>query len=100
MINITVIAILIVELIAAIAIAFAIPCIKTYMDNGELQKLMAYAQIGVKAAEMLFKESGMGEKKKEYVIEFLKSKGYDLDMDALEAVIESAVLEMKEALIN
>lgn len=99
MINITQVGILAVELLAAVCICFVIPFVKAKADNAHLQKLVAYAQIGVQAAEMLFKESGKGAEKKQYVIDYLKSKGYDLDADALEAVIESAVLEMKAALL-
>ena len=97
--DITRIMILVVELIAAIAVAVVIPYIKSLIDANKLEKLLAYAQIGVQAAEMLFKESGMGEAKKQYVIDYLKSKGYELDVTELDVVIESAVLEMKNALL-
>ena len=45
---------------------------------------------------MIFKESGMGTVKKEYVIEFLKQKGYTLDTETISNLIESAVLELKK----
>ena len=97
--DITRILVLVIELLIALCVAFVIPLIKAHLGTARLEKLMTYAQIGVQAAEMLFKESGMGEQKKQYVIDFLKSKGYDIDTDALDAVIESAVLEMKAALL-
>ena len=97
--DITRIAILVVELIAAVAVAIVIPYIKSLIEAEKLQKLLAYAQIGVQAAEMLFKESGVGAQKKQYVIDYLKSKGYELDATELDVVIESAVLEMKNALL-
>ena len=45
---------------------------------------------------MIFKESKMGEQKKEYVLEFLKTKGYKVDTEAINNLIESAVLDLKK----
>ena len=58
--------------------------------------LKNWVKIAVQAAEMIFKESKMGEQKKEYVLEFLKTKGYKVDTEAINNLIESAVLDLKK----
>ena len=54
-----------------------------------------WVKIAVKAAEMLYAGQGRGEEKKTYVIEFLNSKGYTLDISSIENMIEAAVLEIQ-----
>ena len=46
--------------------------------------------------EMIYKESGMGEAKKNYVRKFLESKGCKLDVDTVDALIEATVREMQQ----
>ena len=43
---------------------------------------------------MIYTESGMGQQKKAYVLEFLNSKGFTVDVDSIENLIESAVLDL------
>lgn len=43
---------------------------------------------------MIYTESGMGQQKKTYVLEFLNNKGFTVDMDSIENLIESAVLDL------
>lgn len=43
---------------------------------------------------MIYTESGMGQQKKAYVIEFLNSKGFTVDADTIENLVESAVLDL------
>lgn len=43
---------------------------------------------------MIYKESGMGPQKKAYVLEFLNRKGFTVDLDTLDNIIENAVLEL------
>lgn len=51
--------------------------------------------IAVSAAEQIYVGSGRGEEKKAYVLEFLNSKGFTVDMDSLDKLIESAVYALK-----
>ena len=99
MINITPIAVAVVTLLGLIITTFIIPYIKAKIGAEKLNKLLTYAAIGVKAAEQIFKETGMGVKKKEYVSKFLAEHGFILDGDELDVVIESAVFEMKNELM-
>ena len=48
-----------------------------------------------KRRKKIYKEPGMGATKKEYVKNFLESKGFKLDVTELDIAIESAVLEMQ-----
>jgi hypothetical protein len=43
---------------------------------------------------MIFNESGMGKQKKEYVLEYLNKKGFTVDYDTIDNLIENAVLEL------
>lgn len=83
-------------LVFAVCTTFVIPYIKAKIGDEKFTELQKWVKIGVQAAEMIFKESGMGTVKKEYVIEFLKQKGYTLDTETIDNLIESAVLELKK----
>lgn len=97
MIDITKIAILIVAAITTLVGTFIIPWLKVNIDAAKLEKLLAIAKIAVEAAEQIYSASGMGELKKQYVANYLAERGYKLDTNQLDVVIESAVKEMKGA---
>ena len=86
------------SLLFAVIGAFLIPLIKTKIDMDKLEKIKAWVKIAVQAAEMIYRESGMGKIKKENVLKFLNEKGYSLDAETLDNLIESAVLELKNKL--
>lgn len=96
MIDITEVIKYVILLIFAVCTTFVIPYIKAKIGDEKFTELQKWVKIGVQAAEMIFKESGMGTVKKEYVIEFLKQKGYTLDTETIDNLIESAVLELKK----
>ena len=83
-------------LIFAVCFAFLIPYLKAKLGDENFATLKNWVKIAVQAAEMIFKESKMGEQKKEYVLEFLKTKGYKVDTEAINNLIESAVLDLKK----
>ena len=45
---------------------------------------------------MIYTESGMGEQKKTYVLQYLNKKGLTVDYDTLDNLIENAVLELNK----
>ena len=98
--DITAICGIIISVALMVFTAYLVPYIKSRFDAAKLEKIMKWVEIGVQAAEMIFKGTGMGEKKKEYVMEFLKKKGFSVDTDSLDNMIESAVLKMKQALME
>lgn len=84
-------------LIFSLITAFLIPYIKAKTTDEQFNTIKLWVQVAVQAAEMLYVGSGRGEEKKQYVIEFLKSKGFTLNAEEIENLIESAVLELKQA---
>ena len=90
---------LLIPIIGTILTTYIIPLIKEWIGNEKLAKYEEWASMAVRAAEMLFNESGMGEKKKAYVVEFLtdmfnKNKVV-ITKEQLEVMIESCVKQMK-----
>lgn len=101
MIDLTPIANAVITLAALLITTFLIPWIKAKVSAERFAEIQKWTTIAVEAAEMIYRESGMGEAKKKYVDNYLKSKGYTLDQDTVDALIEAAVKEMqqKEAII-
>ena len=81
----------VIALIAAIITTFLIPWIKGKIDAAKLAQIVEWVGIAVRAAEQIYNESGMGEKKKQYVLDFLASKGFTLDPNSINAMIEASV---------
>lgn len=81
----------VITLIAAIVTTFLIPWIKSKIDAAKLAQIVEWVGIAVRAAEQIYNESGMGEKKKQYVLDFLEDKGFTLDPNSINAMIEAAV---------
>lgn len=97
-IDITPIVEAVVALIAALITAFVIPWLKSKIDAEKLAKITMWVEVAVEAAEQLYNGSGRGAEKKAYVVEFLNSKGYTLDPDSLDKLIEAAVFNLPEYL--
>lgn len=55
-----------------------------------------WVNIAVEAAEMIYTGTGRGEEKKQYVLDFLNSKGFTLNTAEIENLIEPAVLQLKQ----
>lgn len=90
----------IIPVLGVILTSFIIPYFKEQIGNEKLNKYQEWANMAVKAAEMLFTESGMGAEKKEYVVKFLteqfnKNKVV-ITEEQMNILIESAVKSMKE----
>lgn len=97
MVDLTEIIVAVLTLISALISAFVIPYLKTKVDAGKFEKIKAWVKVAVEAAEMIYVGAGRGEEKKAYVLEFLKSKGFTLDITSIDNLIEAAVLELKTA---
>lgn len=95
--NITDMMTALIALAAAILTTFVVPAVRQKMDAQDFAQMLKWVKIGVQAAEMIYKGTGMGKLKKAYVKDFLLSHGYTLDEAELDAAIESAVLELKES---
>lgn len=95
MIDLTPIFDVLIRLVALLCTTFLIPYVRVKLGTEKLTQVKKWAAIGVKAAEMIYTDSGMGDVKKQYVRKFLESKGYKLDMDTIDALIEATVRDMK-----
>ncbi len=100
MVDLTPIITAVLTLIFSLITAFLIPYIKTKVSAEQFATIKLWAQVAVQAAEMLYVGSGRGEEKKKYVIEFLNSKGFTLNAEEIENLIESAVLELKQSQVK
>lgn len=95
-IDLTPIANAVITLVALLITTFLIPWLKTKAGAEKFAEIEKWTRVAVNAAEMIYKESGMGEAKKQYVVNYLNARGYKLDMDTVETLIEAAVLELKQ----
>lgn len=86
-----------ITLILAILSAFLIPLIKQKADAEKLDVIRMWVTIAVSAAEQIFGH-GTGEAKKEYVLKFLSDKGFTVNAEDIDNLIEAAVLELKNSI--
>lgn len=87
-----------VMLLLAILTYVLVPMIRTKFSADQLATIKMWVKVAVNAAEQIYTGSGKGSEKKEYVVAFLESKGFKLDTDSLDKLIESSVLELKNAI--
>lgn len=97
-INITKIVEMVIMLASALITTFLIPYLKNKLDAEKFKKIQTWVKIAVSAAEQIYNGIGQGEAKKDYVINFLAGKGYKIDADSLDSMIECAVHEMNHAI--
>lgn len=95
-IDLTEVLIAVITLLIGIAARYAIPFLKEKWGEAKFNNIAKLVKIAVGAAEMIYKETGMGQQKKAYVMEYLNGKGFTVDMTTLDNLIENAVLELKK----
>ena len=78
---------------------FAIPYLHSILDTDKFDKLLRCVEFAVKAAEQLG-QTWKGSQKKQYVLNFLSSKGYKIDDAEIDALIEASVLELHNRLYD
>ena len=88
-----------ISIMGAILTGIVVPFVKEKIGNEKLAKYEQWASMAVECAEMLFKEQGMGEQKKQYVVDFLnkmfnKNKVV-ITPEQIEVLVEAAVKSMK-----
>lgn len=86
---------IVISVLSVIASCFIIPWLKEKLSAEKLERLVKWVKIAVEAAEQLY-GSGAGQQKKEYVVNFLLSKGIVFDAEEMVAIIESAVFQLPE----
>lgn len=90
----------IITILIAVITIFVIPWLKSKVSSEDMAEIMKWVKIAVQAAEMIYKESGMGRAKKNYVINFLNQMNITYDEEKIDALIESAVLELKKGCLD
>ena len=88
--DITLILQAVIYLLVVIAMVILIPWLRKQVGTENMNVLMRWVEIGVAAAEQLY-TAAQGAQKKEYVLEFVRSKGLKIDEVSLDATIEAAV---------
>lgn len=80
-------------LLSALISVFLIPYIRALTTASDLKEIEKWVKIAVAAAEQLY-DSAQGEEKKNYVLNFLTEKGYEIDFIELNNLIEAEVLKL------
>jgi len=93
-IDIDVIVKVIIPILGAIITYLIVPFIKQKTTKEQRENIYFWVKVAVQAAEMIYKEKGQGELKKEYVVDFLTSKGIKITIEELDVLIEAAVKEL------
>jgi len=103
MIDLTEVIVALIGLVSVVVSTVLVPYLKQKKTAEELAQISEtlvqiqfWVDIGVQAAEMIFIGSGRGEEKKAYVIEFLNSKGFTIDPESIDAMIEASVLKLQQ----
>ena len=78
----------VVALFAAVITTFLVPWLKSKLSESQWNIMTSVVQHGVKAAEQQF-SAGQGQQKKQYVVDYLASKGYTADDAVIEATVNS-----------
>lgn len=95
-----------IPVLGVIVTGFVVPYIKTKISLVKLDEISRWIKVAVQAADMLYVGNKMGKDKKKYVLElildFLNNRNIKISEEQLDALIESAVNELKinQALIN
>lgn len=93
MIDLTDIIQAVIALIVALITYKVIPWIKAKTTESQQAMLMATVRTLVYAAEQLY-GAGKGDEKLAYVKQKLEEKGFDVDIDAIEAAVKEVTIEI------
>ena len=91
---------IVIILIGTIITSFLIPWIKSKVTQEQWWIIQDITKVAVRAAEILYKGSGRGEEKLEYVMtyikEFCSEKGIYFNNDAIRQTVENMVKKMND----
>ena len=96
-IDITQIVVAVIGLLSVIVTSVVVPLLKKKLGAEKVSEIQKWVEIAVHAAEQIFTETGKGKEKKQYVLDFLREKGFDVDDEAINNAIEAAVYDMNTA---
>lgn len=94
-INLTAIIQAVLTLVAAVVTTFIIPWIRSKTTANQQETIRTVVEFAVAAAEQLY-GSGTGQQKKQYVIDYLKKRGYHVDDVVIEGMVYELLNQYKE----
>lgn len=95
--NIDIVVKVLIPILGAILTYLIVPLILQKTTKQQRENIYFWVTVAVQAAEMIYKEKGQGKLKKEYVVDFLVSKGINITIQELDVLIEAAVKELNMA---
>jgi hypothetical protein len=95
--NIDIVVKVLIPLLGAIITYLIVPFIRQKTTKEQRENIYFWVKVAVSAAEQIYKEKGQGKLKKEYVVDFLVSKGINITIEELDVLIEAAVKELNMA---
>lgn len=84
----------ILSIISVLITGVLIPLLKQKYGKEKVLSVMEAVDIAVKAAEQIYKETGQGQLKKQYVLMRLNEQGIKISEKELDDMIEASVLEL------
>jgi len=96
MIDLTQVVVALIGLLSVVISTVLVPYLRQKNTAEQMAQIEFWVSVAVQAAEMIYVGTGRGEEKKAYVVEFLNSKGFTIDMASIDAMIEAAVLALKK----
>lgn len=84
-----------ISLLMTVITCVLIPWIKAKLTSEQQAILKAVIRSGVYAAEQIFGTNGIGEEKKQFVLNYLKEKGINIDSQEVLVLLENCVKELK-----
>lgn len=93
-INLTEIIVALIGLLGLIITGVLVPYIRSKTTAEQRDNIYTVVSLAVQAAEQIFFKPGEGEKKKQFVIDYLSSRGIKLTLEDLNILIEAAVKEL------
>lgn len=93
-INLTEIIVAVIGLLGVIITGVLIPYLRSKTTAEQRNNIYTVVSLAVQAAEQIFFKPGEGEKKKQFVIDYLYSRGIKLTLEDLNILIEAAVKEL------
>ena len=101
MVDVTQIIVALIGLLGIAITTLVAPLIKAKTTTVQWANIVAWTQTAVQAAEVIYKGSGRGEEKRDYVLEWVKNeankRGMKIDTDTIRIALEDAWKQMTEA---
>ncbi len=82
-----------ITILCAIITGLLIPYLRKKLSNATFDNISKWVNVAVSCAEQVYGE-GKGKDKKQFVLNYLNSKGLTYDQEAIDVLIESAVQKL------